>query len=343
MSKETLLRDSKIVEAYTAAETEILGELAAGYKADPALPGITRIRNRAVELAASLDEVTPAMVVEELSKLSVQGSSDALLQALMPDATVPTAPAVALIAGELVDELRSASKGILRTTDDIYRATVQSSVATGLARGETIRAGRDRVLQALAGKGVTGFTDRAGRVWNMTTYAEMAVRTAKLRAYRQQHTATLRSVGVSLVMVHGGNGLCDLCAPWVNKVLSLDGLGAGTRTVENQLGKLQQVEVAGTIDDAIAAGLEHPNCRCTRVAYLPGVTRPAEPRYNAELDAARDTLRGHEREIRRLKREKMFSDNPSRENKGIRRAQRRIRELTKATGIRRDRSREQIN
>lgn len=343
MKLDRALRSSPILAAYTRAEIEILSELSEGYKADPNLPDISRLRRRAQAVAEQLRGVTPEMVEAELRKLATIGSEDAFRQALLPTSNVPTAPAIALITGELTDALRDASRGILRTTDDVYRAATQSGVAESLARGETRAAGRNRVLEKLVRRGVTGFTDAADREWNLTSYVDMAVRTAKLRSYRAQHTATLKSVGINMVMIHGGNDMCELCRPWTNKVLSLDpSTRPGTHLVDGATGGVVEVTVDGTIDTAIDSGLEHPNCRCTRVAYLPGVTKRAKPRRRAEGEAQRDMLRRYERQIREAKRAKLFSDDPSREQRKIRRAQARIRELTAATGLERDRSREQI-
>lgn len=340
---ESYLRNSRLLEVYSQVEMSMLEELAKGWKADPSLPDITRIRRHAAELQAYLNDVTPDMVRRELEQIAMRGADDAFRQVLVPSASIPTAPAVAMIVGETTTALRSVTTGLLRTTDDIYRAATQRSVAESLIRGEAIPETVKRQVQYLAGRGVSGFTDSAGRQWNMNSYTEMAVRTAKLRSYREQHSATLLSSGVDLIMVHGGNDMCDNCRSWMGKILSLDGsVSAGTHRVEALDGKYTTVDIAGTIDEARADGLEHPNCRCTRVGFFPGVSVPPEPNYDQEREKANDTLRGYEREIREQKRRKLFSDDPSRENQKIRRAQSRIRDLVKATGIPRSRSREQI-
>jgi hypothetical protein len=62
------------------------------------------------------------------------------------------------------------------------------------------------------------------------------------------------------------------------------------------------IDVAGTLDDARAKGLQHPNCRHSVRAYLPGATRlPTGPTADPQGDVARQRQREIERGIRRWK------------------------------------------
>lgn len=340
----SLLTASRIVEAYGRAEEEILREMAEGLKADPNLSQIRRLRRQAERIASDLGEITPQLVEAELRLLIEQGSTDAFSQVLRPRFEVPTAPSILMVVGELSTALSGVAQGILRAPEDVYRIVTQQNVANALIRGEARQKTVQKALRDYAARGVTGFVDRAGREWNMTSYVDMSVRTAKLRAYREQHSATLQAMDLNLIQIHGGNDICDMCGPWTRKVISLDPtLGAGNHRVESYDGSMVTVHIDGTIDDAIADGLEHPNCRCTRVAFIPGMTElPPEPNIDREREKAQDTLRGFERQVRSLKRQQMFSDDPSRERAKINQVQARIRELVKVTGIERNRAREQI-
>src|SRR5690606_17214059 len=42
-------------------------------------------------------------------------------------------------------------------------------------------------------------------------------------------------------------------------------------------GEMVTVDVAGTVDQAVAAGLLHPNCRHSLSAFLPGITTARTP------------------------------------------------------------------
>lgn len=62
-----------------------------------------------------------------------------------------------------------------------------------------------------------------------------------------------------------------------------------------------RVPVAGSVAFARAAGLQHPNCRHSLSAYLPGVTRAPKHTADPEGDAARQRQRAIERQIRAWK------------------------------------------
>jgi minor capsid protein 2 len=121
------------------------------------------------------------------------------------------------------------------------------------------------VLDDLGRQGITGFTDRAGRNWDLASYVEMATRTAVSSAWDDmQEQAAIRS-GLDLVKTGttSTEGSCPLCLPWLGKTLSLAGATEGYPTVA----------------DAKAAGWRHPNCRCFWTVigggYLEDVTNPA--------------------------------------------------------------------
>jgi hypothetical protein len=86
------------------------------------------------------------------------------------------------------------------------------------------------------------------------------------------------------------------------------------------------------------------NCQCTTIPHLPGDTPPRRVEYDADEHKARESQRYHEREIRRLKREKLVDPELSSDYEmKIRGHQARIRELVEDYGLNRKREREQIN
>ncbi|MEU1667401.1 phage minor capsid protein [Streptomyces sparsogenes] len=69
-----------------------------------------------------------------------------------------------------------------------------------LGTGNRRQATQD-AMRRFADQGITSFRDRAGRRWQLTSYAEMAVRTSVGRAATEAHTRTLAEASVDLVIV----------------------------------------------------------------------------------------------------------------------------------------------
>lgn len=142
---------------------------------------------------------------------------------------------------------------------DIYQDVIAGTVPQVML-GTSTSAARKAALQQFLERGVTGFTDIAGRNWRIGTYTEMATRTAVARAYTDAKLWRAAQLGIDLFSILGGNNACDHCAPWFGKILSTTGT-AGPRLVPHAFeDRLVEVTVAGTIEDWRASGAGHPNC-----------------------------------------------------------------------------------
>lgn len=260
--------------------------------------------------------------------------------------------AAALSIGlELASKLDQTRSGILRYANDAYRAAV-SEASTGLVlgnRGLTPATAQNRAWQELTRQGVTGYTDTAGHRWNLATYVEMATRTAVQRSYNAAHLDRMTSVGIEYFTISHDGRPCPLCKPWEGAVLSLGRTGV---TIEPDAATGQPVAftVAGTLDEAIAAGLQHPNCKHVLLAYLPGVTKTTHAKRWTKADderyAATQELRRLEREVRASKRQQLGAlDDLTRTKAGqrVRRYQATIRDHIAAEGLVRRPRREQLN
>ncbi|MFE5912081.1 phage minor capsid protein [Streptomyces wedmorensis] len=215
--------------------------------------------------------------------------------------TVPNAPAVDRLAASMAEDTRPLYQRITRAVVDTYRRIVARASGTQLLTGMTRRQASQRALDQFAGQGITGFVDSAGRRWEMASYAEMAVRSVTARAAVEGHIDALAEIRVGLVIVSDAPLECPLCRPWEGEILTL-GPTSGPHTVRlpNELDHGRTtvaVHVAGSLVEARAAGLFHPNCRHSLSAYLPGVTtRP--PHHGTPNTTYEDTQR--QREIERL-------------------------------------------
>jgi hypothetical protein len=304
---------------------------------------------RARRLADTLmDDATGAAVqmVEQAAEAGMGAALSQLADRGLAGRDYPTtSPAVYSVLGDLGNALDEAHRRILRVPDDMYREINAIGSAQGILHGQPLKSRHYRIWSQFVNNGIRGFTDVSGRNWNMVSYVEMASRTTVARAYRSQQQHTLLENDLNLVSVNTTNDACPVCAEWSGKVLSLDGTPAGTYQQWSPLtGENELVQVHATLEDATAAGWSHPNCQCATIPHLPGDTPPQPVEYDRDEHKAREAQRYHEREIRRLKREKLVDPELSADYETkVRGHQARIRELVDDYGLNRKREREQVN
>jgi hypothetical protein len=249
---------------------------------------------------------------------------------------------VAQIARDLTDALTAAAQRITRFADDAYRAAVAEAAARQVSGELVPHAAQQAAWRDLMGQGITGFTDTAGRNWTLSSYTEMAVRTATARAYRDSAQERMAAMGLHFYTISTTGRPCPLCRPWEGKVLSP--IGAGTTESDGHL-----FDVAATVQEAVAAGLFHPNCMHTLVAYIPGVTRLVQGTWT-DADEARykatQRLRELERRVRAAKAQHANALTPADKAHAatrVRQTQAAIRAHTAQHGILRRPKREQPN
>lgn len=243
--------------------------------------------------------------------------------------------ALEVIASDLHRVLADLPAIALRNAFDSYQQIISTPAALNATGVLTRRKATQDALNGFAARGIDGFTDKAGRTWHIDTYAEMATRTGAAHSLRAAYEGELIARGEDLVLVTGNTYTCRLCAPWQDKVLSLTGLyPAGVHRLPSAVGDgYVTVHVAGTMEEARAAGLHHPNCTHSEGLYLPGAT-VIEPGTMGVRDAetydASQKQRALEREIRKHKRLLVAAITGEAESKAraaIRGYQAQIREL----------------
>lgn len=193
-----------------------------------------------------------------------------------------------------------AASGLLIASQQeaIYRDVVAQTASRMLTEGVTRRQASWDAMQTWADRGVAAFVDAANRRWSMSAYAEMVARTSASQAIIQGHSDRLVDSGHDLAMISDAPEECERCRPWEGKVVSLTGATKAGTYSENG----SSYTVAGSLSQARAAGLFHPNCRHRTVIFLPGITRPLTDTADPEGDRLRQTQRYKERRIRTLKR-----------------------------------------
>lgn len=208
--------------------------------------------------------------------------------------------AVQALADAAVDELRPVHSAVLPVVESRYRQAVAGAAARRLTGATSTREAAQAAWATLTRDGITGFTDSAGRNWRLHTYAEVAVRTAVMRAALHGQVDEYTAAGVRLVSVSDQPRECARCRRWERAVLALWGLSGPQIAPNPRTGEPVHVDVAGTLDEAMAAGLFHPHCGHQIAPYYPGVSillrqgRTADP----VGEAARDRQRAIERALR---------------------------------------------
>lgn len=308
-------------DLYAQAEERLLAMIARQLEDGLETPGWTQRKLSAVQALrraaqAVVDELAKAVrldVFDAVADAYNIGRRTALdeLGALPDDVrrmvaeVTPGAPAVDRLAQETVDVVTETHRSILRAVVDIFRRVVSEVTATPLIGTGTRRQATQDAMRRYSDAGLRAFVDRSGRRWQLTSYAEMAVRTSTARAAVEAHARTLTDAGIGLVRVSDAPRECPLCRPWEGEVLALNGPpGPHVVHAEHALhdGQTVRVRVAGSLDAARLAGFQHPNCRHSVSAYLPGVTKVGDATSDPEGYEAGQRQREIERHIRKYKR-----------------------------------------
>jgi hypothetical protein len=234
----------KLIKLYSRAEKEILAETNKALLKGNSTRQLNAMRRnvRAIRkdlLAGARDWSDQAIKAAYKEGMGSTGLSSVGFEAVHQQA-------MQVLAENAYGRLQDVDQVIGRRVDDIYRS-VQMERMTGQVAGyQTWQQTAKRIREDLAERGITGFIDKAGRSWNMETYAEMVARTAPRAAMVEGTKNRLLEHGHDLAQVVGGSSsrTCDKCMRWVGRTVSLTGETPGYPTLA----------------DARADGLFHPNC-----------------------------------------------------------------------------------
>lgn len=168
---------------------------------------------------------------------------------------LPAAPSIRSAA----ESIRAAGLNAIRDVDDVFAEAAEEVAFTGAAGTQAAQ----KLLDKLAEQGVTVFVDKSGRPWELGAYCEMAARTATSRLALITQLQLMAPRGLDLVVVDAPSSElgCKKCAPWEGRVLSLAGRAVTGQwvSVADAAGRRKGANVAGTLAEAVEAGLFHPN------------------------------------------------------------------------------------
>ncbi|WP_039823271.1 phage minor capsid protein [Nocardia testacea] len=348
-----------VAQIYADAEVQLLARIASSIErgidtpqwVSMQLAEIARLSKEARGFLLSLDPVVSAQIQTALAQAHAAGVAAADQDVPGPPATSPapivSQEAVAALAAEAAAAVVGTHSQILRATVDGYREVVTQSagrIVTGVA---TRREVTQQALDQFAARGLTAFRDRAGRNWRIDTYAEMAVRTAALRALKQGHTDRLLQRGYDLVVISAHPNPAPQCQPYEGKIVSLTGQtpNGPIEATSRMTGRPVRETVVASISEAEAKGLHHPNCKHGHTAWIPGAPRPAVAPHNPQGYKDEQKLRRLERSVREAKRQQAAAITPAAKTKAgqkLRARQAAIRDHVAQTGVTRRRHREQL-
>ena len=243
----------RLVKFYEQAEREILVQinktLLAGKKDE--LEYLKQMRQNIDAILRQLREGNKEWCMQAIPNVYSEGMKNADVMLKDISATVTAGfgaihqQAAQVLAENTFQRFEDVVQVIGRQVNDIYRELALENVRGTVVGYDTWKETARRYREQLAERGVTGFKDRAGKMWNMRTYTEMVARTTTMQAHLEGTANRLVEQGHDLVKVSTHRGACELCQPWQGKILSITGKTKGYPTLE----------------EAKAAKLFHPNCR----------------------------------------------------------------------------------
>lgn len=164
------------------------------------------------------------------------------------------------LLGEIIEASETAYKSIqdmymiARREADPFREAALKQILRKEAAGSGWTAASAKMVQELQNKGITAFTDKAGRHWSLRDYGNMAVRTTSRQA---EVAAVLTADDYDLWQIVKIGSTCPVCAPLEGRVYSKSGTNPDYPPLSLAFGK---VDPNGP-NDLVNTYLNiHPNC-----------------------------------------------------------------------------------
>jgi len=165
---------------------------------------------------------------------------------------------------ETTGNLRQAESSILRYTNDQYRKIIYDAQVYANTGSGTLQQSIDMATKDFLSKGINNIEYSDGRMVNIASYVEMAIRTANTRATLYGEGLKRDEWGIHTVLVPNRGGGCPYCIKFQGKVFIDDVYSNGTE----EESKIQGYPL---LSFAVKQRLFHPNCKDTLVTYFPNV------------------------------------------------------------------------
>ena len=173
------------------------------------------------------------------------------------------------------NDLTKAGIALLRQANDEYRKIIYKTQLQLSTESITYEKAIDNATKDFLSRGIQCIQYKNGARHQISSYAEMAIRTSMKRAYLIGEGSKREEWGVHTVIVNHRNHACSKCLPFVGKVLVDDVYSGGTAQEASQLN-------LPTLSSAMDAGLFHPNCKDGLSTYFEGISDKPKPMTKQE-------------------------------------------------------------
>lgn len=198
------------------------------------------------------------------------------------------------------NDLNKAQYSVLRKMDDVYRQTIFKTHMYLQNGAKTLNQAIDMATKDFLDKGINSVEYKNCARVHISSYAEMALRTANHRAMLLGEGKKRDEYGIHLVVVSAHANTCPKCEPWQGKIVIDDIFShPSTEYIEKYKSKYK------LLSEAIDKGLLHPNCRHALITYFEGITTlPVVPDGKEAIRTYEEEQkqRSLERQIRKWKR-----------------------------------------
>lgn len=167
-----------------------------------------------------------------------------------------TTSAMATLTEANMTVARNLEEALLgRREDDIFRRVGMERTALMQATGRGVYKSLPEFVAALRRDGVTAFTDKAGRHWNLHTYGSMVLRTTSRQAEVLSILTEFPDHDLFQISKHGTT--CKVCAPLEGRVYSKSGTDPDFPPLAAAFGKIDR-NGPDTLENSWLN--LHPNC-----------------------------------------------------------------------------------
>lgn len=170
-----------------------------------------------------------------------------------------------------------AEYAMLRKANDEYRQIIFDAQMYAASGAATYDKAVDMATHDFLKAGIQNITYKNGARHTMPDYARMAIRTGNKRAYLMGEGNAHDKYGIHTVRVNKRENACPLCVGFLGRVLVDDVYSGGTAKEAAEKG-------VPTLSQAMAQGFLHPNCKDIYSLYIDGVSKPAEPWTQDEIN-----------------------------------------------------------
>lgn len=199
-------------------------------------------------------EILKALAKGEKAKLSIQQGLEGGFFSLNEDKMK------ALIKATTKD-MTKAEHAMLRMVNDQYRKTIFKAQVMSNSGAFTLQQSIDMATKDFLKAGINCIQYKDGRRVNISSYAEMAIRTANKRAMLISEGEVRKGYGITTVRISKYGQCSETCLPWQGRVYVDDVYSGGTKEEAKQ----KNLPLLST---AIEGGLFHPNCKHRLTTYF---------------------------------------------------------------------------